>query len=323
VSATLDQEAWLTCVRTSYLDGFIRDGGAALKVAVPMDPGLRESVVSTVLGTVREHGLIATAIKAEDTRVHMIDQVFFHIASAVSWDDVSRRVIKKLAEGLGYEVGEIGDTPLLSQLADLNGIDDQAIRIELRKALTDQVFKEKRLAKDFRVAMFQMCLAQLGAAEAASTTSRVLREWLTGVNPAVSAVKPYNIFNRINRTNARHFLESLLWWVHLAGLPGVAIVFDLGRLAATKNPRDGHQYYTKAMVLDVYELLRQFIDGTDRAVGCLFVVVPDTSFLDEANNRGVSAYSALKTRIFDEVKDRTLVNPLAALVRLSPEGSAV
>ena len=319
MNGALAMAEWLSSIQTHYLDTFIRDGGAALKVAVPLEPQGRDGVVTSVLDAARSHGLVATSIKAEDTRVHMIDQVFFQIASAVPWDDVSRMVIKKLASDLGYETKPLGDGPLLNQLSELNGMDDQAIRIELRKALTDHVFREKRLAKDFRVAMFQMCLAQLTSADAATTTSRVLREWLTGVNPAVSAVKPYNIFNRINRTNARHFVESLFWWIHLAGLPGVAIVFDLGRLAITRNPKDGHQYYTKAMVLDAYELLRQFIDGTDRAVGCLLVVVPDTSFLDESNNRGVSAYAALKTRIFDEVKDRVLVNPLAALVRLRTE----
>jgi hypothetical protein len=319
VSGALGLAEWLSSIQTHYLDGFIRDGGAALKVVVPLEPLGRDDVVVAVLDAARKQGLVATSIKAEDTRVHMIDHVFFHIASAVPWDDVSRRVIRKLAADLGYKTEPLGDGPLLTQLSELNGMDDQAIRIELRKALTDHVFREKRLAKDFRVAMFQMCLAQMTGAEAATTTSRVLREWLTGVNSAVSAVKPYNIFNRINRTNARHFLESLFWWLHLAGSPGVAIAFDLGRLAVTKNPKDGHHYYTKAMVLDAYELLRQFIDGTDRAVGCLLVVVPDISFLDEVNNRGVSAYAALKTRIFDEVKDKVLVNPLAALVRLRTE----
>lgn len=316
MSGTVAMTNWLSSIETHYLNSFIRDGGAALKVAVPSEDLGRDEVVTAVLEAARKQGLVATSIRAEDTRIHMIDQVFFHIASAVPWDDVSRSVNTKLAAGLGYKTQPLGDGPLLTQLSELNEVDDQAIRIELRKALTDHVFREKRLAKDFRVAMFQMCLAQMTGAEAATTTSRVLREWLTGINPAVSAVKPYNIFNRINRTNARHFLESLFWWLHLAGLPGVAIVFDLKRLAMTKNPRDGHHYYTKAMVLDAYELLRQFIDGTDRAVGCMLVVVPDTSFLDEVGNRGVSAYAALKTRIFDEVKDRVLVNPLAALVRL-------
>lgn len=319
MSGALVMAEWLSSVQTHYLDSFIRNGGAALKVVVPLEPLGREDVVQSVLDASRRQGLVAVPLKAEDTRVHMIDQVFFHIASAVPWDDVARRVIKKLATDLGYQTEPLDDEPVLAKLSELNAMDEQAIRIELRKALTDHVFREKRLAKDFRVAMFQMCLAQLTGGEAATTTSRVLREWLTGVNPAVSAVKPYNIFNRINRTNARHFLESLFWWLHLAGVPGVTIAFDLGRLAITKNPKDGQQYYTKAMVLDAYELLRQFIDGTDRAIGCLLVVVPDASFLDEANNRGVSAYAALKTRIFDEVKDRVLVNPLAALVRLRTE----
>ena len=44
-------------------------------------------------------------------------------------------------------------------------------------------------------------------------------------------------------------------------------------------------------------------------------MVPDTAFLED-DNRGIGAYEALKFRVFDEVRDKNLVNPMAALVRL-------
>ena len=85
-----------------------------------------------------------------------------------------------------------------------------------------------------------------------------------------------------------------------------------------RNPKDGGLYYTKAAVLDAYEVLREYIDGTDRLVNCLIVVVADPEFLDDdPYGRGIGAYEALKFRVFDEVRDRTLANPMAALVRLA------
>ena len=70
-------------------------------------------------------------------------------------------------------------------------------------------------------------------------------------------------------------------------------------------------------VLDAYEVLRQFVDSTDRLTGCLIVVMPAASFLDEADIRGISAYTALKARVFDEIHDKRLVNPMSSLVRLA------
>jgi hypothetical protein len=65
-------------------------------------------------------------------------------------------------------------------------------------------------------------------------------------------------------------------------------------------------------------VLRKFIDATDRMKSCLIVVMPTEEFLDpESTGRGMGAYSALRYRVYDEVHDQRLVNPMAALVRVS------
>jgi hypothetical protein len=45
-------------------------------------------------------------------------------------------------------------------------------------------------------------------------------------------------------------------------------------------------------------------------------VILDRGFFEDAG-RGIGAYEALKFRIFDEIRDRTLVNPMASLARIS------
>lgn len=73
-------------------------------------------------------------------------------------------------------------------------------------------------------------------------------------------------------------------------------------------------------VLDAYELLRQFIDGTDEMEGLLVIVLASKDFLND-DKRGLRGYDALKLRIWDEVRDRQRQNPLASLVRLSNRGA--
>jgi len=73
-------------------------------------------------------------------------------------------------------------------------------------------------------------------------------------------------------------------------------------------------------VLDAYEVLRQFIDGTDEMEGLLIIVLASKDFLHD-DKRGLSRYDALKLRVWDEVRDRQRQNPLASLVRLSNRGT--
>ena len=187
--------------------------------------------------------------------------------------------------------------------------------LDLKKAIGNKVFRQRNLSRDFRIAMTHLCIAELSSGEDGATTIRLLTEWLTGRNKAVSAVKPYQIIRKINRTSARYLFESMVHWLRLAGHAGIALLLDIQRITVARNPTEQGIFYSKAAVLDTYEVLRQFIDSAHRLEGCFIGVVPDMAFLED-HHRGIGAYEALKFRIFDEVRDRALVNPMASLVRL-------
>ena len=65
--------------------------------------------------------------------------------------------------------------------------------------------------------------------------------------------------------------------------------------------------------MDLYEALREFVDDVDAAPGLLLVVAVPPSFLDEPK-RGVSLYQALKMRIWNDVRAKTVENPAAGIV---------
>src|ERR1039458_8271425 len=108
--------------------------------------------------------------------------------------------------------------------------------LDLKKALGNKVFKQHSLSKDFRVAMTHLCIAELSGGQDGATTIKVLTEWLTGRNKAVSAVKPYQIFRKVNRATARYFFESMVHWVRLAGYRGILLLMDTARLMLPRNP---------------------------------------------------------------------------------------
>lgn len=323
MSAEMRPEDWVRFTAAEYLDDFIKSGGAAVKFVVPFDAPSRAELTRGFMESASDRGYVSVAVSAAETRIHMIDQIFFRIAACVDWTDLARRVLGRLAVQDGYVLpNETG--PFLSTLAGANQIGEDFLRAELRKIIGEKVFRRASLAKDFRIAMTQLCLAQLASEAEGQVITHTMTEWLTGQTKTVGALKPFQIFTRINRTNARFLLESLLDWIRFAGLSGLVLLIDAERLTLAKNPRDGSVNYTKASRLDAYELFRQFIDATDRATGFMLVVVPDAEFLDLSHaGRGINEYQALKFRIYDEVRDMYLANPLAALVRVSSRAPAM
>jgi hypothetical protein len=98
------------------------------------------------------------------------------------------------------------------------------------------------------------------------------------------------------------------------------MMLDNSRVLVSKRPTDGSRYYTRPMALESYQLLREFIDSTERVPATMMLIISTSEFLNAESgprSRGIGAYSALQTRIMDDVKDRNLINPVASLVRLA------
>ena len=315
---------WLRRIEDEYLSTFVRDGGAAVKFAVTPDdeqPALREALERRC----RESDYLFAALDAAALRAHMPQDLFFGLARQIDWRGLARRRVLRLAADRRYQVGAIdnaGDDNVFDAIAGANGLESQSVLMRLRPDIETRVFKHPAMVRDFRVAMTSLC-ELAGNRPDGSYEGQPVLDWLTGANTRLSPVRPFLIHTAINRATARCFLESALHWVREAGCTGTVVLLDNRRVTVARNPRDGLRYYTRAMTVDHYELLREFVDGVDRLAGTLLVVATGDGFLDDGaghGSRGFGIYEALKTRVMNDVRDRRLVNPVAALVRLSHPG---
>jgi len=317
VNATITTSDWLRFLKDEYLDGLIKEGGASVKFPVPLRENTRDELENGIAEQARQSGYLVAHISSADTKIHMIDQVFFRIAEQIPWKELSRKILSTFSlERYGYTPE--GDAPIAQGIADAKNLPFDEVRTEADIWIASNIFKNKKLSRDLRVAMSHLCKAEMYGGPDGETRTEVLVDWLTGRNNAISAVKPYQIYSKVTRSNARHLLESSLRVVRLAGYSGMIVILDIARITVAKNPKDSSIFYTRANMLDAYELLRELIDRIDRMTNCLFIVVPASEFMDEEiSGRGYGAYQALLHRVYDEVKDRTLVNPMGTLVRLS------
>lgn len=305
---------WLDVLDREYLATFVAEGGGAVRVVVGDGPQ-RTRLARALAERSAARGYFAVRIDAGEHRAHMPQDLYHALASRVDWRMLARRRVLTFAAGLGLVVdGVTGDIPLATAIAERSDRSPQSVLADLTREVDRRVLGDARMARDFRMAMYHLCKAECQAGD--EYGYRPILDWLTGVNNRIGPLRPFSLRTPINRTTARYFLESTLYWLSVAGHTGTVLLLDNSRVTLARNPRDGARYYTRLMALDHYELLRQLIDDIDRLHATLLVVATSPEFIDDQAPRGWRTYDALRTRVMDDVRDRDHVNPVAALVRL-------
>ena len=335
---TIRLHDWLRYIDDEYLSTFVKDGGSSIKFAVTPDE-LRPELNAVLLDKCRQRGYVFVKLDAVTLRPHLPQYIYIGLARQIEWRLLARRRILSLAEARRYDVAGIDPEitgNVFEAIASVNGLESGSVLQALRPEIERNVLKSPELARDFRVAMNHLCLHE-DTHSGGEYTGEPILDWLTGMprrsvgvlpfpidtplsrttmNTRISDVRPFSIYTPINRTTARNFIESTLHWIRHAGYAGTVIVLDNSRVTLARNPKLGPLFYTRAMAMEHYELLREFIDRIDRLAGTLLVVATNNDFLDESP-KGVYNYEALYTRIMEDVRDQELVNPVAPLVRLS------
>ena len=269
-------------------------------------------------GAARSAGYVAAGVGAAETRIHLLEQVFFAVARQVDWDELALTATRTAVEAAGYPAPP-GGAVSLDRLAAHHRVDARELKRDVDRQLQQQVQRDYAMVQEFRTAMLRLCQAQLHSGQVVDAEHAAVLDWLRGDLRQISALKSALIFRRIGRHNARHLLYSLAHWLAVNGRAGLALVLDIRRLGvcppaqpatsvtATTTPRPRSSTPTRCCASSS--------TTPTRWVTCIVMVVASHAFLSDAA-RGLDAYQALKLRIFDEVRDVHRDNPLSSLIRL-------
>lgn len=316
MSAALPVAGYVEFLAKEYLADFVNRRGASVKFCIG-DENARDALRQGLAAAATDDGYSYAAVDASRTRVHMIDQMFFAVAATLDFDELGARLVTSAYRAAGFPTtGSIGLA--VEAVADHHNVDPGELHRSVRRRLEGDLLADAGLARDLRLGMFRVAQHHLGTGDVDDAEHMAVLEWLTGDLRRISALRSSRIFSKITRANAHFLLVSLPRLLVRTGHAGLVIDLDISRLALERRPpaelQDG-LYYTKAAVLDAYEVLRQLIDATDELTSTLVVVSAGPEFVaDEV--RGLVAYTALQLRLADEVRDRERANPFAALVRL-------
>lgn len=307
---------WAAVLDREYLAQFVPAGGATSKIAVaPPDSQTRALLPLETAATERD--FVVARVSSQATKVQMIDQIFFAVARQIDWEELCRRWLISQFEANGYALAPDADLSDLSALAAERGMARPELMGEAQRWIVNGILRDTRLDRDFRTAMAMLCQAALNPGNVSPTDAEVLLKWLRGERFSLSALKRLQIFNKIARHNARRILSSLALWLHINGGAGLVLSLDASSLwdDGPRDPASAAPRYTRAAVLDFYEVLRQFIDEADQTEHFLLLVSAAPGFWTHPK-KSVDEYTALKMRVADEVRDRTRANPLSAAVKI-------
>ena len=313
----LRSQEWFQTIQQEYLQRFVGQGGSSVKFVVTPSEAERAQVQDQLVALAEKEGYACVRVDAKDTKIHMMDKFFHQVAHRVPWDALASQFVRRLLQENGYQIPEVKEDFSMAGVARMNERAEPLLRRDLNTWLERAIYHDTRMCQDFRMAMIRLCLGQMDSGAESPFMTEPVKAWLCGELRQISSLKEALIFQKIVRTNARYMFASLSRWLRLVGKTGLVVSLDLSRCLESKKPASPEGlYYGVSATMDAYEMLRQFIDGTDELESLLLVVSVPPEFLTDTR-RGLSRYEALKLRIWDEVRDRQYQNPLGALIRLS------
>ena len=313
----LRPQEWFQTIRQEYLQRYVGQGGSSVKFVVTPSDTDRAYVQEQLVALAQNEHYTCIRVDAKETKIHMMDKFFHQVARRVPWDALAAQFVRRLLQENGYQIPEAQEDFSMAGVARINERAEPLLRRDLNSWLERAIYHDTQMCQEFRMAMIRLCLGQLDSGSETPFMTEPVKAWLCGELRQISSLKEVLIFQKIVRTNARYMFASLSRWLRLVGQTGLVMSLDLSRcLESRKATSPEGLYYGVSATLDAYEMLRQFIDGTDELESLLLVVFVPQEFLTDTR-RGLNRYEALKLRIWDEVRDRQYQNPLGALIRLS------
>nr|HQU28334.1 hypothetical protein [Nitrospirales bacterium] len=193
----MSPQEWLKVLRVGYLQGFIRQGGSSVKFGVVENPQDLNTVVQGVADIAQTEGYLTVQVEARRTKVQLIELLFHELARQIDWDRLAYDLLKKLFQDNGRRIPDQMDAFHWSALATMNGLDEASMQRDVNSWLETALYQDFEMSREFRLAMIQLCLAQLDVPRGQSPIAAAIKSWLRGDLKQVTPLKKMLIFQKV------------------------------------------------------------------------------------------------------------------------------
>lgn len=125
---------------------------------------------------------------------------------------------------------------------------------------------------------------------------RLALKWLAGEKLERHQKQTTLLFERLQKTNARYWLNSLIRLLHMAGMTGLVVAIDDLEVMTERSAETRRYRYTANAIKDICELFRQIIDDGELLDHFLLLLAGRREMIED-DRRGFKSYEALWMRL--------------------------
>lgn len=264
---TVGRQNWLKFVEED-LDCFIANGGGKVRF-INGDYGDGKTHFMSVIQQLAFQKNFASSfvILTRDIPIHKFEIVYQEIVSQLRGN----------FEGIGIRA------------AIKHWIKEQKITEQDLGVISTSLREIPELGLDFANALIGLLQVYSSASDAESENrdlEEILYQWFEGKKVAKKDLKKFHVFELLNKTNSKHFLQSLIAFLKMANHKGLILFLDeletvLAQGASIRNA--------------AYENVRLLMDNTEHAqyLQLFFSLIPDVLL----SEKGFKSYDALWSRV--------------------------
>jgi hypothetical protein len=287
---TLGRALWLDRMRDHYLRRYIASGGSKVKLIMGGEGTGKTHLAKMLLGDARNLGYATVFLSARDYRLNDLPNLYRAILRQLDLTQLEQGLCRKVAAKLGYGQWDPQDYLVGILMEDQGLTRDLAIQ-EIKRA-TGHCFRDLDLSPSFLTFVHRITEAHLINA----TQPDVAIRWLMGEKLEPYQRKATSLFERLQKINARSWLNTLIRLLTDVGFTGLVVAIDDLEVMTERNPDSGRHRYTPAACKDICELFRQLIDDGELLNHFLLLLSGHRIVLED-DKRGLISYEALWMRL--------------------------
>ncbi|GAB4210307.1 MAG: hypothetical protein OHK0012_00240 [Synechococcales cyanobacterium] len=291
---TLGRAYWLDYVRDYYLNGYILAGGSKVKVLVGAAGSGKTHLLRSVQVDATHMGYSTVYLSGYDMALNDLVGFYRTVVAGLDLDALVHGLAAGVIRHMGYAPEEIGVQPTFVQtLYEQERLTRELAERAINKAIGTLVAGVD-LGSSFRTFVHEVVRNRLilGQEEAIA----LALSWLRGDKLERKQKQALGLYERLQPSNARYWLNALVHLLRLAGIPGLVVLLDDGQAIAGRKP-DSHRYrYSPQAAKDICEFFRQLIDDGEWLEHMLVLVAGRPEMIED-EKRGFKSYDALWMRL--------------------------
>jgi hypothetical protein len=295
MDVTLGKEKWLDHFFEHLLGRYIVHGGSKVKLLVGDTGCGKTHLLKYIKYKAENEGYEVISLTARNASLKLNDITEFYktIAANIDKEKIISGFCIKVAERLGYAAGIYDGKHTLLPLLMNDGITRYDAEREIRNAVA-RVIKEAGFSPSFSA--YSFIISRDRMVSGADESTSIANKWLSGEKLERYERQTTSLFEPLQKSNARYWLNSLIKLLNFSEIKGLIVQIDDMESLTEKSEESKRFLYTPNAIKDVCELIRQIIDDVELLNRFVLILAGQRSIIED-EKRGFRSYEALWMRL--------------------------